>query len=117
MGEDEGGAGDVADSAGAGGDVLEGAPPLAEQGEPAFSEAAQGALQGVAGARIDIQVAPVGGLADGDVDADAGAVVAGVGQGGQSVRGSTVQGGQGMAAGGGDAVTALTASAAMTSTV
>jgi hypothetical protein len=41
MGEDESGAGDVADSARAGGDVLEGAPSLGEQGEPAFPEAAQ----------------------------------------------------------------------------
>jgi hypothetical protein len=41
MGEDEGGAGDVADLAGAGGDVAEGAPPAGEQGEPAFAQAAQ----------------------------------------------------------------------------
>jgi hypothetical protein len=33
MGQDERGAGDVADFAGAGGDVLEGAPALVEQGE------------------------------------------------------------------------------------
>jgi hypothetical protein len=36
MGEDEGGADDVADFARAG-DVLEGAPAAGEQGEPAFS--------------------------------------------------------------------------------
>ena len=41
MGEDEGGAGDVADFAGACGDVLEGAPAAEEQGEPAFAETAQ----------------------------------------------------------------------------
>ena len=41
MGEDEGGAGDVADFAGACGDVLEGAPAADEQGEPAFAETAQ----------------------------------------------------------------------------
>ena len=83
MGEDEGGAGDVTDFAGAGGDVLEGAPALGEQGEPAFAQAAQRALESVAGAGIDIEFAPVCGLFDGDVDAYSGAVVAGVGQGGQ----------------------------------
>jgi hypothetical protein len=40
MGEDKGGAGDVADFAGVGSDALEGAPPLVEQGEPAFAMAA-----------------------------------------------------------------------------
>ena len=40
MDEDECGFGDVADSAGAEGDVLEGAPALGEQGEAAFAEAA-----------------------------------------------------------------------------
>jgi hypothetical protein len=62
MGEDEGDAGDVADSAGAGGDVLKGAPAAGEQGEPAFAQAAQGAEQRVAGAGIDIKVPPAGGL-------------------------------------------------------
>jgi hypothetical protein len=65
VGEDECGAGDVADFAGAGGDVLEGAPALVEQGEPAFAEAAQGALDGVAGAGVDIEVPPAGGLLTG----------------------------------------------------
>jgi hypothetical protein len=46
MGKDEGGAGDVADLAWAGGDVLEGAPAAGEQGEPAFSQAAQRPLSG-----------------------------------------------------------------------
>jgi hypothetical protein len=41
MGADECGFGEVADSAGADGDVSEGAPALAERGEPAFAEAAQ----------------------------------------------------------------------------
>ena len=85
MGEDEGGAGDVADFARACGDVLEGAPAAGEQGEPAFSQAAQRALDGVAGAGIDIEVAAVGGLFDRDVDAYAGAVVAGAGQAGNPV--------------------------------
>jgi hypothetical protein len=49
VGQDEGGAGDAAGFAGAGGDVLEGAPALAEQGGPAFARAAQEPLDGVAG--------------------------------------------------------------------
>ncbi len=77
MGEDERGAGDVADLAGAGGNVLEGAPAAGEQGGPAFPEAAQRALDGVASTGIDIQFLPAGGLIDRDEDADAGAVVAG----------------------------------------
>jgi hypothetical protein len=51
MGKDKRGAGDAADLAGAGGDVLEDAPALGEQREPAFSQAAQGAEHGVAGFR------------------------------------------------------------------
>ena len=47
MGEDERGAGDATDFAGAGGDVLQGAPAAGEQGEPAFPEATQGTEQGV----------------------------------------------------------------------
>src|SRR3974390_139742 len=104
MGEDEGGAGDVADFAGAGGDVLEGAPALVEQGEPAFAQAARRALEGVTGAGVDIQFAPIGGLFDGHQDADSGAVVAGVCEGGQSSGGGAVEGGQGMGAGGGQVV-------------
>src|SRR5215475_15427706 len=104
MGQDEGGAGDVADFAGAGGDVLEGAPAAGEQGEPAFAKAAQGTLDGVAGAGIDVEFLLAGGLFDGDEDADAGAVVAGVGEGGQAGRGRGVEGGQGVEAGGGDVV-------------
>jgi hypothetical protein len=42
MGQDECGAGDVTDLAGAGGDVLEGAPAAREQGEAAFALATQG---------------------------------------------------------------------------
>jgi hypothetical protein len=37
MGEDERGTGDVADLAGAGGDVLQGAPAAGEQRESAFA--------------------------------------------------------------------------------
>lgn len=43
MGEDKRYAGDVADSAGADGDVREGVPAAFEQGEAAFAEASQGA--------------------------------------------------------------------------
>jgi hypothetical protein len=41
LGEDEGGAGYLGGAVGVGGDVLEGGPALGEQGEPAFSAAAQ----------------------------------------------------------------------------
>src|SRR5215471_2296466 len=104
MGEDECGAGYVADFAGAGGDVLQGAPAAGEQGEPAFAQAAQGPLDGVAGAGIDVQFTTAGGLLDGNQDADAGAVVARVGQGGQVTRGGPVESGQGVGAGGGEVV-------------
>jgi hypothetical protein len=67
MGEDECGAGNVADLAGAGGDVLESAPALVEQGEPAFAEAAQGALEGIAGAGANIEFPSAGGLLDRDM--------------------------------------------------
>jgi hypothetical protein len=94
MGEDEGGAGDVADLAGAGGDVLEGVPALVEQGEPASAQAAQGSLDGVAGAGVNIELPAVSRLFDRYVDAYSGAVVAVVGQGGQSGGGGVVEGGQ-----------------------
>ena len=94
MGEDERGAGDVADLAGAGGDVLQGAPAAGEQRESAFAQAAQGALEGVAGAGADIEFPPVCGLLGGDVDADACAVIAGVSQGGQPGGGGPVKGGR-----------------------
>jgi hypothetical protein len=91
MGEDERGAGDVAGLAGAGGDVLQGAPAAGEQRESAFAQAAQRALEGVAGASADIELSPVCGLLDGDVDADARAVIAGVSEGGQPGGGGPVQ--------------------------
>jgi hypothetical protein len=56
MGEDECGAGDVADFARAGSDVAEGAPEPGEQDEPAFAQAAQGPLDGIAGASSDTVV-------------------------------------------------------------
>jgi hypothetical protein len=58
MGEDECGADDAADLARAGGDLALGAPVAGEQSEPAFSQAAQRALDGVAGSGIDIEVLP-----------------------------------------------------------
>ena len=81
MGEDQGGPGDIADLARAGGDVLEGPPAASEQGESAFAQAAQRAEQCVAGAGIDIEVPPVCGLPCRDMDADSGAVVSRIGQG------------------------------------
>ena len=73
-----------------------------EQRESAFAQAAQTALEGVAGASADIELPPVCGLLDGDVDADARAVIAGVSEGGQPGGGGPVQRGQGVAAGGCD---------------
>ena len=69
MGEDEGCTGDAANFAGAGGDVLEGAPAAGEQGKPAFAQAAQGALDGVAGTGIEVRLPTAGGLFDGNQDA------------------------------------------------
>ena len=88
MGECKRGPGDVADLAGAGGDVLEGAPAAGEQREPAF---AHGAEQRVASTGIDIEVTPVRGLPDRDVHAGASAVVSRIGQGGQPRSGGPVQ--------------------------
>src|SRR5215471_20778179 len=104
MGEVECGAGDVADLAGAGCDVPEGAPAAGEQREPAFTQAAQGTLDGVAGAGIDIEVSSAGGLLDGNQDADAGALVSRIGQGWQSGRGSRVERREAVGASGGDVV-------------
>ena len=52
VGEDEGGFRYSSDLAGAGGDVLEGSPVAAEQGEAAFAGAAQGSQQRVVGAGV-----------------------------------------------------------------
>ncbi|WP_433359121.1 BRCT domain-containing protein [Streptosporangium sp. CA-115845] len=70
IGENECGFDDVADSAGVGGDVLEGAPALGEQGEAAFSRAAQGAQEGIAG--VEVEGPAVGRLFDRGENADAG---------------------------------------------
>src|SRR5262249_47883809 len=66
-----------------GGDVLQGAPAAGEQGEPSFPEAAQGALEGVAGTGIDVKFPAAGRLPDGNHDADACALIAGVGRAGR----------------------------------
>jgi hypothetical protein len=104
MGEDQGGPGDVADSAWAGGDVLQGPPAAGEQGKPAFAQAAQLAEERVAGAGIDIEFLAAGWLPDRDADADAGALVSQISRGGQPVRGRDVERRQGVDAGGGEVV-------------
>jgi hypothetical protein len=104
MGEDKRGAGDVANSARAGGDVVEDPPSASEQGESSFPQAAHGALDRVAGAGIDIQFPAASGLPDGDQDADARAYKTGVGQGRQACGGGLVERRQGVRAGGCDLV-------------
>src|ERR1700745_1742192 len=102
--EDKGGAGYLGDPAGACGDVLEDGPALGEQGEPSFSPAAQVAQQGVPGAGAGVRVAVSRRVFQGDEDADAGALVAAVGEARHSERGGPVECGQGVPAGGGDVV-------------
>jgi hypothetical protein len=58
---------------------------------PRSPQAAQAALEGVAGAGIDIKILAAGELLDRNVDADARAVIARIGQGGQPVRGGGIQ--------------------------
>ena len=55
MGQDEGGAGDIAGLAWAGGDAFEGAPAALEQGEAAFAATPDRADQQVAAQGIDIE--------------------------------------------------------------
>jgi hypothetical protein len=83
MGEYECGFDDVADLAGAGGDVVEGSPAAGEDGEAAFADAAQAAQESVAGAVVDVEDPVTGGVFDRGVHADPGAVVAAVSQRGQ----------------------------------
>jgi hypothetical protein len=61
--QDKRGPGNVTDLARAGGDVPQGAPAAGEQREPPFAQAAQGALDGVAGAGIDVEFPAAGGAA------------------------------------------------------
>ena len=91
MGQDKGCPHDVPDLARADSDVLEGSPPAGEQGEPAFAQAAQRSLERVAGAGIDIEFAPACGLLHRDMDPDARALIAGVGQGGQTAGSGLVE--------------------------
>jgi hypothetical protein len=65
LGEDEGGTGYPGGAAGVGGDVLEGGPALGEQGEPAFTAAAQVAEQGVPGAGVNVELPVPGGVLTG----------------------------------------------------
>ena len=104
LGEDEGGAGYLGGPVGVGGDVLEGCPPLGEQGESSLSAAAQAAQQRIPGAGAGVEFLVAGGLFHGDEDADSGALVGAVGQGRHSEGGGAVEGGQGVEAGGGDVV-------------
>jgi len=76
--------------------VAKGAAPAGEQGEPSFPEAAQGALEGVAGTGIDVRFPAAGWLPGGNHDADARALIAGVGQGGQAHGGRRAERRQGM---------------------
>ena len=103
MDENECGSGDVGDSAGAESDVLQGAPALGEQGEPAFAEAAQGSQQGVAGAGVEVEFSAVAGLLHRGEDAFSGAFVSGVGQHGHR-GGERADDVEHVGAGGGDVV-------------
>jgi hypothetical protein len=62
VGEDESGAHDAGDLAGADGDVLEGAPTPGERGECPFAVTAEGPLQGVAGAIALVEFVTAGRL-------------------------------------------------------
>ena len=104
LGEDEGGPDYHGDPPRAGGDALEGGPALGEQGESAFSLAAEAAQEAVAGAVIRVELLVSAGVLDGDVDAYSGAVAAAVGQGRHSGRDGAVEQGQGMSTGGRDVV-------------
>ena len=62
MVEDECGAGDGADLAWAGGDVLQDAPADGEQAEPAFAQEEHGTPKRVAGAGIEVDLLAAGWL-------------------------------------------------------
>ncbi len=91
VGEHEGRPCDLADLAGADGDVPEGSPPSDEQGEATLTQAAQRPQQHVAGAGVEVELGAVGGLLDRGVYPDPGAFVAGIGEGGQSSGGGGVE--------------------------
>lgn len=102
--EDEGGLGDGADAAGTEGDALERAPALLELGRGPFTQRPHAAQECVIGAGVwvKLQVRAIAGFLERVVGADAGTLVAGVGEGGQPVGGRLVQGRQAVGAGGGD---------------
>src|SRR2546422_11731560 len=104
MDEDECGADDVTDFAGAGGEVPQDSPAAGEQSEAAFAQAAKGTQQHVVGAGVDVEDLAAGGLFDRGEHADTGAFVAGVGERGQPLGGGLVQGGEYVCAGGGQVV-------------
>jgi hypothetical protein len=64
MGGCECGFDDVADPAGAGGDVVQGAPAAGEHGEAAFAQASQAAEQRVVGAGVGVEDLAARGLSD-----------------------------------------------------
>jgi len=68
MREDEGGPGDVSDSAGAGGDVLRQPPPLGGHREPALARTAHTSLELVEGAVVPSQRRPLPRLLEGGDD-------------------------------------------------
>ena len=86
--------------------MLQRRPALGEFGGGVFAEGTDRAEELVVGAVVDVErlVGDPGPFLDWGVDADSGAVVAGVGEGGKPGGRGFVQGGQGMAAGGGDVV-------------
>ncbi len=104
VGQGKGGGDDVSDFAGAGGQVLQGAPTLGEQGESTFAEAAQTAQQRVVGPVVRVQPLGSDGLFDRGMHPDAGPLVAAVGQGGQSLGSGGVEDAEGVLAGAGQVV-------------
>src|SRR5512135_2997951 len=102
--EDEGSFGDGADAVGAEGDVLERAPAFFQLGRSPFAQCPRSAQERVAGMSVGVkpQVGAAAWFLEGMVDADAGTLVAGIGEGGQAIGGRLVQRGQAVLAGGGD---------------
>jgi hypothetical protein len=58
---------------------------------PTYTEAAQGTLDGVAGAGVDVEVSCAGGLLDGNQDSDAGALVSRIARAGRPAASGVVQ--------------------------
>jgi hypothetical protein len=104
MSERERGFDDVADLARARGDVVQGASASGEYGEAAFAQTTQASQERVVGAGVDVEDLVASRLFDRGMYADAGAVVAAVGEGRQSSGGCGVQRAQHVLAGGGQVV-------------